>query len=218
VAGRAHTGAAEAVVERGDDSKPATISERDAPCCPRFLAQANITASKPDPVLVAMVAAVCRASSAYAARRAAFIGALERGQYPPPSLLSVDDSLELLYCDVKYAFRVTRAGPAALSLACNDSRCSAEFRALPDGGLLVVLVGLGRSHVAYATDGPGGLRLVLDGVTCLFQVRRGAPLSARSWHRTLHCLHLSPFSYRAERERPDNPPRCDVGEARAVPR
>ena len=131
--------------------------------------QRNVTASKPDPVLVACVAAVCRASAAHAARRAGFLAALERGQYPPPSLLSVDDSIELIYAGVKYPFRVTRTGPAGVSLACNDSRLAAEYRALPDGGLLVVLLGLGRSHVAYATDGPGGLRLVLDGATCLFE-------------------------------------------------
>ena len=41
-----------------------------------------------------------------------------------------------------------------------------DVREMPDKGLLI-LVG-DRSHVVYASDSPSGMRLVIDGATCLF--------------------------------------------------
>jgi acetyl-CoA carboxylase/biotin carboxylase 1 len=126
----------------------------------------NITAAKPDALLVAMIGAIWRSHAAYERRRDEFIGYLERGQYPPPSLLAVEDAIELIYANIKYAMHATRSGPNTITLACNGSYIQSDFRPLSDGGLLV-LVG-GRSHVAYAKEESTGLRLVIDGATCLF--------------------------------------------------
>lgn len=127
---------------------------------------AKITASKPDALLVAMMGAVWRAHTANERRRVDYIGCLERGQYPPPALLSVNDDIELIHDNVKYSLHATLSGPSTITLMCNGTWVQADFRPLADGGLLV---SLGKtSHVIYAKEEPSGLRLVLDGATCMF--------------------------------------------------
>ena len=48
----------------------------------------------------------------------------------------------------------------------NGSATELRIRRLSDGGLLLVLGS--RSHTAYAKDVSAGLRMVIDGKTCLF--------------------------------------------------
>ena len=122
--------------------------------------------SKPDELLTAMVGAVWRAGSTFARRRADYISYLERGQHPPPALLSVEEHVELIYDSVKYSLHATLSGVNTITLATGGSWVQADFRELSDGGLLVSLGG--RSHTVYAKEEPSGLRLVLDGATCLF--------------------------------------------------
>jgi biotin carboxylase len=126
----------------------------------------KVRVNKPDALLVAMIGAVWRAHVAHVTRRTDFIGCLERGQFPPLSLLSVKDDIELIYDSVKYTLHTTQSGPNTVTLMVNGTWLQADFRPLSDGGLLVSLGG--RSHVVYAKEESSGLRLVLDGATCMF--------------------------------------------------
>jgi acetyl-CoA carboxylase carboxyltransferase component/biotin carboxyl carrier protein len=128
--------------------------------------QRNIRARKPDSLLVAMVGAVWRGHTAYERRRREFVDFVDRGQQPPPHLVSVHDTVELIYDSRKYTLTLARSGANAMTLTCNDSATGVEFRPLSDGGLLVLLCG--RSHVAYGKEEAAGLRLTLDGATCQF--------------------------------------------------
>jgi acetyl-CoA carboxylase carboxyltransferase component/biotin carboxyl carrier protein len=78
----------------------------------------------------------------------------------------VEDSLDLIYDGTKYRFTSSRSSATTMSLTCNGSCMSVEFRSLSDGGLLLKLAG--RSHTIYAVEEAGGLRLVIDGATCIF--------------------------------------------------
>ncbi|TMW67475.1 hypothetical protein Poli38472_011095 [Pythium oligandrum] len=121
---------------------------------------------RPDPLLVVMVGAVCSAYQASNARLEEYVKQLERGQLPGNDLLSQSEPLELIYEGIKYNIKAYRSGPIQFTLFCNDSYVQVEIRTLSDGGFLVLLNG--KSHVAYATREAQGLRLVMDGNTCVF--------------------------------------------------
>ncbi|KAJ0397443.1 hypothetical protein P43SY_009298 [Pythium insidiosum] len=121
---------------------------------------------RPDPLLVVMVGAVCSAFQASNARLEEYVRQLERGQLPGSELLVQREPLELIYEGIKYNVTACRSGPIQFTLFCNDSYVQVEIRTLSDGGFLVLLNG--KSHVAYATKEAQGLRLVLDGTTCVF--------------------------------------------------
>ncbi|TYZ66264.1 hypothetical protein PybrP1_008196 [[Pythium] brassicae (nom. inval.)] len=121
---------------------------------------------RPDPLLVVLVGAVCSAYQAATGRFVEYVGQLERGQLPARELLAQAEPLELIYEGVKYAVRACRSGPIHFTLFLNASYAQAEIRTLSDGGFLVLLHG--KSHVAYATKEAQGLRLVVDGTTCVF--------------------------------------------------
>jgi hypothetical protein len=61
---------------------------------------------------------------------------------------------------------VTRSGPDSFDLCINQWFASAGVYTLADGGLLVLLGG--KKHVVYGKEFPSGLRLTVDGQTCLF--------------------------------------------------
>jgi len=122
--------------------------------------------NKPDALLTAMAGAVWRSHTVFSKRKVDYCGYLERGQYPPPALVSVEDNVELIYDSVKYTLHTALSGPSTLTLACNGTWVQADFHSLSDGGLLVSMGG--RSHLVYAKEEPSGLRLVLDGATCQF--------------------------------------------------
>jgi len=61
---------------------------------------------------------------------------------------------------------------------------------LADGGLLVILDG--KKHVVYGQDFPSGLRLIVDGKTCLFSVEYD-PTQLRS-SMVKHCIPHYPHS------------------------
>ena len=126
----------------------------------------NVVTRKPDPVLVAVVGGVVRAHDSMNTRAKEYRACLERGQVPPTTLLSVDEPVELIYDSVKYELHTSKSGPNTYIVACNGTYVSAEVRMLSDGGYLVLLGG--KSHVAYSREEPSGLRLVLDGATCMF--------------------------------------------------
>ncbi|OQR88272.1 acetyl-CoA carboxylase [Achlya hypogyna] len=125
-----------------------------------------VATGRPDTLMVVLVGAMCLAYQASAARAEAYVAQLERGQIPAPDLLTQEDALELIYEGVKYQIKAARSGAITFTLYCNDSYVQANIRTLSDGGFLVLLNG--KSHVAYATKEAQGLRLIVDGNTCVF--------------------------------------------------
>eukprot|EP00178_Gracilaria_changii_P014241 TRINITY_DN402_c0_g1_i1.p1 TRINITY_DN402_c0_g1~~TRINITY_DN402_c0_g1_i1.p1 ORF type:complete len:2462 (+),score=353.38 TRINITY_DN402_c0_g1_i1:1194-8579(+) len=134
----------------------------------------KVAAEKPPTDLAVIIGAVCRAHVQFTERAEVFTKCLERGQLPPLDQSLVEFPVELIYDDVKYCFTVTRADVSTFRVRLasdefgKDSKKSvlAELRTLADGAKLVVLNG--RSHVCYLREEPAGLRLSIDGKTCLF--------------------------------------------------
>lgn len=132
----------------------------------------KVTAERPPTELAVVVGAVCRAQTDFNAKADAFTKCLERGQLPALDRSLVEFPVELICNDVKYALFVTRADVSSFRVRLLDGdpnmghNVLADVRTLADGALLV-LVG-GRSHVCYVRDEPGGMRLSVDGKTCLF--------------------------------------------------
>ncbi|OQR99927.1 acetyl-CoA carboxylase [Thraustotheca clavata] len=124
------------------------------------------THGRPDTLMVVLVGAMCLAYQASNSRLEKYVAQLERGQIPSPELLAQEDSLELIYEGIKYKIKAARSGAITFTLYCNDSYVQADIRTLSDGGYLVLLNG--KSHVAYATKEAQGLRLIVDGNTCVF--------------------------------------------------
>lgn len=136
------------------------------------------------PPLVASVGAlvtfVQKVSSVYDE----FVSLIKRGQYPAHDMIVVEDSVELIFNEVKYTLKVSQAGGEAdatipvgthgifniTALDASGKECGghvqAKCRVLSDKGFLIQVGG--RSHTAYAQQEPGGLRLTLDGQTCMF--------------------------------------------------
>lgn len=121
---------------------------------------------RPDPLMVVLVGAVCSAYQSSNNRLVEYVSQLERGQLPSNELLAQVEPLELIYEGIKYNIRACRSGPIQFTLFLNASYVQVEIRTLSDGGFLVLLNG--KSHVAYATKEAQGLRLVVDGTTCVF--------------------------------------------------
>ncbi|CAM9391662.1 unnamed protein product, partial [Phaeothamnion confervicola] len=118
------------------------------------------------PGLVVTVAAATSAHRDAARRSEAFCEMVSKGLLPPRELLVTCRPLDLIHEGLKYKVTVSQAGPKTFTVECNGAYSQAECRSLADGGFLVVLGG--KSHVCYANDEPGGLRLVINGTTCLF--------------------------------------------------
>ncbi len=134
---------------------------------------------------------------------------LERGQLPSPELhtqLTRVPSLELIYENVKYVFRISKSGPnrfdlitvqpsnasptsasasassavvsasassssskplTAVAAAAGSGVVTVDVHALADEGILAFLDG--KKHVVYGQEFSTGLRLTVDGRTCLFR-------------------------------------------------
>eukprot|EP01138_Halocafeteria_seosinensis_P000421 gb/GECG01000434.1/.p1 GENE.gb/GECG01000434.1/~~gb/GECG01000434.1/.p1 ORF type:complete len:2813 (+),score=333.03 gb/GECG01000434.1/:1-8439(+) len=126
----------------------------------------NIQTDKPRPLLVAVIGAVVRGYRAIQARVNDYVDCLERGQTPSSDLVSVDEDVELIYDNVKYEMRTTLSGPNTVTVTVNGSYIQIDLRVLSDGGMLILLDG--KSHLTYATEEATGLRLLLNGATCMF--------------------------------------------------
>lgn len=134
----------------------------------------KVVAEKPPTDVAVVIGAVCRAHMHFTERAESFIKCLERGQLPPIDRSLVVFPVELIYDDVKYCFEVTRSDVSALRVRLADQpkqgetnrSVLADVRALGDGGKLVLADG--RSHVCYMREEPTGLRMSINGKTCLF--------------------------------------------------
>ncbi len=136
----------------------------------------HVTAEKPPTELAVVVAAVCQAHEIFTDLAKDFTSCLERGQLPSLDRALVEFPIELIYDDVKYSLRITRTDVSAFhvrlangtSNADSQSGVLVELRTLADGAKLILADG--RSHVCYARKEPNGLRLSVDGKTCLFPI------------------------------------------------
>lgn len=101
-----------------------------------------------------------------------FLTLLDKGQLPPPSLLSMTNEVELILTSVKYKLSATRIGKNVFSIARaeKDSPCVvANVRLLSDGGYLIDIGG--KSHVAYLTSkgsAATGMRINIGGANVAF--------------------------------------------------
>lgn len=139
----------------------------------------KVTAERPPNNLAVLIGGVCRAHMDFNSKADAFTKCLERGQLPMLDRSLVEFPVELIYDDVKYCLRVTRAGVSTFRVRLqspdgggvgsvgseDDHSVVAEVRNLADGGVLVLMDG--RSHVCYAREEPAGMRLSIDGRTVL---------------------------------------------------
>jgi len=80
----------------------------------------------------------------------------------------VDEAVDLIYEGVKYSFSCCRAGPHTVAVQCNGQLVEVRVRNLSDKGMLVQIGE--RSHLVYLWDEKTGLRLSIDGKTCVFDV------------------------------------------------
>lgn len=134
----------------------------------------KVVAEKPPTDVAVVIGAVCRAHMHFTERAESFIKCLERGQLPPIDRSLVVFPVELIYDDVKYCFEITRSDLSTVRVRLAGQRRQgesgksvlADVRALGDGGKLVLADG--RSHVCYMREEPGGLRMSVNGKTCLF--------------------------------------------------
>lgn len=135
----------------------------------------KVVAEKPPTDLAIIIGAVCRAHMDFTGRADSFTKCLERGQLPPLDTSLVSIAVELIYEDVKYSFTVTRSDISSFRVRLTSSSRGmkaegksvlAEIRTLADGAKLVLADG--RSHVCYIMEEPSGLRMSIDGKTCLF--------------------------------------------------
>ncbi|KAJ8902947.1 hypothetical protein NDN08_006265 [Rhodosorus marinus] len=126
----------------------------------------RIETRKPESAVAVVCAALCWARAFFEGEEKKTIEALERGQPPSLSPSLIGTSLELIYEDVKYSMKLSRAAPTVFRVRMNGSSLLGTVRPLSDGGNIVLLDG--KSHVAYVREEGGGLLMVLDGMTCLF--------------------------------------------------
>lgn len=136
----------------------------------RVMAGQTVQVEKPPTNLVIILAAAYRAHTTSSTSYNEYMATLERGQLPSSALHSMvmEGNGDLIYEGTKYLFDSYRSGPNSFEIVVNGVSVATDVHVLADGGLLV-LVG-GKKHVVYGQDFPTGLRLVVDGKTCIFSV------------------------------------------------
>lgn len=123
---------------------------------------------KPETMLVVVIGALYKSFQATLERYRKYLGYLERGQIPPKDLLVLEDKIDLIYMNTKYSFKALRSGPTSiiLSLVGQQESLEADVRILSEGGLLVLFNG--KSYVCYGSETVTGLKLIVNGSTCIF--------------------------------------------------
>ena len=123
---------------------------------------------RPNELLVVMAGCVVTSFKRVEEKSQEFVGLVGRGQTPSPSLLEsvVKQNIELIYEDIKYVLQCSQSSPNSFTVTLNGSSNEATIRSLADDGFLIVINK--KSHVVYVKEEPSGLRMVLDGQTCIF--------------------------------------------------
>eukprot|EP01080_Neovahlkampfia_damariscottae_P011048 gene11048-3756_t len=131
-----------------------------------LLSQKVFTAKKPDRFLAILCGASHYVHGKSKSNEEQFLKFIERGQQPPSELLKVQFTFELIYENEKYCIKGTCSGKNKFTFAMNGSYRETEVKQMRDDGLLVVVDG--KSYVTYSTEGTEGLRLLINGTSCLF--------------------------------------------------
>lgn len=130
----------------------------------------SIREQKPDTWLVVLCGALFKAHNLSTERYKKYISFLQRGQIPPKDLLRIEDKIDLIYDNVKYSFAVTRNGPSSFLVFLQKNpkgrHIVAELQLKSDGGLFILLNN--KKYVCYGNETMSGLKLTLDGTTCIF--------------------------------------------------
>ena len=127
----------------------------------------KLTAERPDPMLAVVCGAVTKAHVASEACISEYKTSLEKGQVPSKDVLKTVFPIDFIYEGTRYKFTATRSSLDSYHLFINGSKCPVGIRALPDGGLLILLNG--RSHNVYWKEEVGATRISVDSKTCLLE-------------------------------------------------
>jgi len=133
------------------------------------LIETDVHEEKPDQWLVVICGALHKARTASDDRVKQYGVLLSRGQTPPRELLKHEDFVELIYLNTKYQFHIKRCGSNTFLIYIRnhpEKAIEADTIALGDGGFLMMFHG--KSNVVYGTETVQGLKLVMNGKTCMF--------------------------------------------------
>ena len=134
---------------------------------------------------IVLAAVIYRAWQSVIRETSALVENLKRGQLSTSGIGALNRfELEIAYEGVKYTFSVARASGETFSLRINGQTITTKVRQQPDGSLLATIGGATRK--LHGMEEPLGLRMVVDGTTCLLpnifdpsEVR--SDLSCRIW-------------------------------------
>lgn len=133
------------------------------------MARSDVSAEKPETQSAVLLGAIFKAQASCAHALKDFMGSLERGQLPSPNLhnaLVAVPNLELIYEGIKYRFDVSKSGPEGFFIQYKDWSVNTDVMKLSDDGILVLLNN--KKHIVYGQQFSAGMRLTVDGKTCLF--------------------------------------------------
>ncbi|CAM9661677.1 unnamed protein product, partial [Laminaria digitata] len=136
---------------------------------------------KVDSHLAVVAGAVILAHEDVEKRTETFLEMLGKGLLPPKELLVTSKAVDLIYEGVKYSLQCCQAGPRLFTVSSaagggggreggfggGDALVEAQCRPLADGGYLLVIAGKSQ-QVVYANQEASGLRLSVNGHTCVF--------------------------------------------------
>jgi acetyl-CoA carboxylase/biotin carboxylase 1 len=120
----------------------------------------------PPPTLVITCGAALQGFQHFDQRDKAFINMLKVGQVPTKDSLSPAIAIDLIFENVKYKTTCVQNSPERIIVTCNHVSQLICIRPLADGGYLLNVGG--RTHLVYSQVESGGLRMILDGHTCMF--------------------------------------------------
>lgn len=122
----------------------------------------------PSPTLVVTCGAALQGFQHFHVRDQQFIHMLKVGQVPTKDSLSPSITIDLIFENVKYShITCVQNGPEKIILTFNSTSQLISIRPLADNGYLLNVGG--RNHLVYSQkEETGGIRMILDGTTCIF--------------------------------------------------
>lgn len=128
---------------------------------------AKVKAEKPDHDLAIVSGALFRAFRTFNENKKQYVSELTRTEnVPHSSRLGNVVTLDLIWDDNKYTFKVIRTGEGQFTISMNGSLLEARVTEMTDGGLRLVING--KSYVVHGSESAEGLRIEVDGKSCLF--------------------------------------------------
>lgn len=93
--------------------------------------------------------------------------ALERGQIPKATSMSITEKVELIHDETKYILSVTKCGSNQYFLEMNNSCLEVDIHRMSDGGMMVSIGDT--TYTSFLKDEVSGYRVIINGKTCVFQ-------------------------------------------------